>query len=288
MKKVAWPTRSEVINSSIVVIIGVVVMATIIFGFDYFSAPCRRLHLRLMTDTFDPSNNPESDRGTPESGDEMQPFEAQFASDSPVATDDDASTTRPTTSRTRRRRGRRQRPPTAAEAGAELLEDAEVIEIEAVPESEPSPYDRPGRWYVVHTYAGYENKVKSEPREPRPFDERRGPDLRGRHPDGRRHRVQERPQGRRAEEGLPRLPARAHGPRRRRLVRRAQHARRHRVRRQRRQAHATSRARRSRTSSAPARRSRARPPRRRSARGSSTKSASRCGSSPVRSPTSTV
>ncbi len=27
-------------------------------------------------------------------------------------------------------------------------------------EIEPSPYDRPGRWYVVHTYAGYENKVK--------------------------------------------------------------------------------------------------------------------------------
>jgi transcriptional antiterminator NusG len=25
----------------------------------------------------------------------------------------------------------------------------------------PSPYDRPGRWYVVHTYAGYENKVKT-------------------------------------------------------------------------------------------------------------------------------
>ena len=37
LKKVAWPTRSEVINSSIVVIIGVVVMATMIFGFDYFS-----------------------------------------------------------------------------------------------------------------------------------------------------------------------------------------------------------------------------------------------------------
>ena len=27
--------------------------------------------------------------------------------------------------------------------------------------SEPSPFDRSGRWYVVHTYAGYENKVKS-------------------------------------------------------------------------------------------------------------------------------
>jgi preprotein translocase subunit SecE len=37
LKKVAWPTRSEVINSSIIVIIGVVVMATIIFGFDYGS-----------------------------------------------------------------------------------------------------------------------------------------------------------------------------------------------------------------------------------------------------------
>ena len=24
-----------------------------------------------------------------------------------------------------------------------------------------SPYDRPGQWFVVHTYAGYENKVKS-------------------------------------------------------------------------------------------------------------------------------
>ncbi len=37
MKKVAWPTRSEVINSSIVVVVGVVVMAALIFGFDYLS-----------------------------------------------------------------------------------------------------------------------------------------------------------------------------------------------------------------------------------------------------------
>jgi transcriptional antiterminator NusG len=29
------------------------------------------------------------------------------------------------------------------------------------PSPSESPYDRPGRWYVVHTYAGYENKVKS-------------------------------------------------------------------------------------------------------------------------------
>ena len=54
-------------------------------------------------------------------------------------------------------------------AGAELLE---VVEVDEEGESlegdgegerrprEPSPYDRPGDWYVVHTYAGYENKVK--------------------------------------------------------------------------------------------------------------------------------
>lgn len=46
-------------------------------------------------------------------------------------------------------------------ADAELLavfdDDDDDDEEEEI---EPSPYDRPGRWYVVHTYAGYENKVK--------------------------------------------------------------------------------------------------------------------------------
>jgi transcription termination/antitermination protein NusG len=43
------------------------------------------------------------------------------------------------------------------------LGDAELLEVEEIApsRSEPSPYDRSGRWYVVHTYAGYENKVKS-------------------------------------------------------------------------------------------------------------------------------
>ncbi len=45
--------------------------------------------------------------------------------------------------------------------GAELLEVEEVDDDEIVSVSEPSPFDRSGRWYVVHTYAGYENKVKS-------------------------------------------------------------------------------------------------------------------------------
>ncbi len=39
-------------------------------------------------------------------------------------------------------------------------------EVEQLLEEEPparaqSPYDRPGAWYVIHSYAGYENKVKS-------------------------------------------------------------------------------------------------------------------------------
>jgi transcription termination/antitermination protein NusG len=38
------------------------------------------------------------------------------------------------------------------EAGGEDGEEDEYV---------PSPYDRPGRWYVVHTYSGYENKVRS-------------------------------------------------------------------------------------------------------------------------------
>ena len=41
---------------------------------------------------------------------------------------------------------------------AEVVGDAGTEDVVKPPES---PYDRPGRWYVVHTYAGYENKVKS-------------------------------------------------------------------------------------------------------------------------------
>ncbi len=38
LKKVAWPTRREVFNSTVVVLIAVVVMTTLIFGFDYGSS----------------------------------------------------------------------------------------------------------------------------------------------------------------------------------------------------------------------------------------------------------
>lgn len=36
----------------------------------------------------------------------------------------------------------------------------EILTAGAEPEVQ-SPYDRPGEWYVVHSYAGYENKVKT-------------------------------------------------------------------------------------------------------------------------------
>lgn len=50
----------------------------------------------------------------------------------------------------------------ALDASAELI-DVVTPDAASEPEApaEVSPFDRPGDWYVVHTYAGYENKVKS-------------------------------------------------------------------------------------------------------------------------------
>jgi transcriptional antiterminator NusG len=57
---------------------------------------------------------------------------------------------------------------TNGHVGAELVEEGlqgpgwdNDDEDEELPVVVESPYDRPGRWFVVHTYAGYENKVKS-------------------------------------------------------------------------------------------------------------------------------
>jgi transcription termination/antitermination protein NusG len=43
----------------------------------------------------------------------------------------------------------------------ELLGAPGPTEGQEAPPAVESPYDRPGQWFVVHTYAGYENKVKS-------------------------------------------------------------------------------------------------------------------------------
>jgi len=42
-----------------------------------------------------------------------------------------------------------------------LADELDEDEEEEAPAPVESPYDRPGQWFVVHTYAGYENKVKS-------------------------------------------------------------------------------------------------------------------------------
>jgi transcription termination/antitermination protein NusG len=44
------------------------------------------------------------------------------------------------------------------EAGADQAVDEEAEPKDFTP---PSPYDRPGSWFVVHSYSGYENKVKA-------------------------------------------------------------------------------------------------------------------------------
>jgi transcriptional antiterminator NusG len=45
-------------------------------------------------------------------------------------------------------------------AEAELIAVIDDDEEEERAPRDPSPYERPGDWFVVHTYAGYENKVK--------------------------------------------------------------------------------------------------------------------------------
>ena len=51
--------------------------------------------------------------------------------------------------------------------GIEVLDEDDLLEAEAEEDDDEelappeSPFDRPGQWFVVHTYAGYENKVKS-------------------------------------------------------------------------------------------------------------------------------
>jgi transcriptional antiterminator NusG len=47
----------------------------------------------------------------------------------------------------------------AADAGDPAISEEEFLETAAA-EPVESPYDRPGRWYVVHTQSGYEKKVK--------------------------------------------------------------------------------------------------------------------------------
>ena len=130
-------------------------------------------------------------------------------------------------------------------AGGEAEAEAEAEEPPAPPES---PYDRPGRWYVIHSYAGYENKVKSNLQsriasmnmEERIFEVVIPMEDVVEIKNGKKQVV--------SQEGLPGLPASAPRPRRRLLVRGAQHPRCYRVRRSGHPAHPVVSARTSRAS----------------------------------------
>ena len=43
----------------------------------------------------------------------------------------------------------------------EAIDGVELEGEEAAPQISASPYDMPGDWYVIHSYSGYENKVKA-------------------------------------------------------------------------------------------------------------------------------
>jgi len=52
--------------------------------------------------------------------------------------------------------------PVDVEATEEAAEVAESTDADEPVEAKPaSPYDLPGDWYVIHSYSGYENKVKA-------------------------------------------------------------------------------------------------------------------------------
>ena len=88
-----------------------------------------------------------------------------------------------------------------------------------------------GDWYVIHSYAGYENRVKANLENRTPAPQHGGLHLPGRGPHGRGHRDQERPAQARQARPDPRLRPGPHGPHRRVLGRRPAHAGRHRLRR---------------------------------------------------------
>ena len=52
--------------------------------------------------------------------------------------------------------------PEPAEVEAEVIDEDELLAADEDDDDERyiSPYDRPGRWFVLHTQSGYEKKVK--------------------------------------------------------------------------------------------------------------------------------
>jgi transcription termination/antitermination protein NusG len=106
-----------------------------------------------VTVTHDGTNTPPGDdQGLDASGSELTPepgaAPAEASGDAPATEEGQAAD------------------PIEVEVDVEVddVDDYEDEDEDEDEDEEPfvvSPYDQPGRWYVVHTYAGYENKVKS-------------------------------------------------------------------------------------------------------------------------------
>lgn len=97
-----------------------------------------------IDDTVDEAVDPAADPG----GDVSTPDEDAASTDVP------AEAAAPAGKLTGEWTGRQSAPPEGDVVDAEDL-------LEPEPEPVKSPYDRPGKWYVVHTQSGYEKKVKS-------------------------------------------------------------------------------------------------------------------------------
>ena len=70
MRKVAWPTRPEVINSTLVVLVAVIFMGAVIFVFDYCVGEVRALPLRVTTSMTDEFESDDAAAPAPDAVDE--------------------------------------------------------------------------------------------------------------------------------------------------------------------------------------------------------------------------
>jgi transcriptional antiterminator NusG len=98
--------------------------------------------------------------------DDAAPTEADDAPDATTDTDDETATevapveTAAVDTDTATEADAEAPAPEAGGAGGDVLDEDALLEGEADRPAPESPYNRPGKWYVVHTQSGYEKKVK--------------------------------------------------------------------------------------------------------------------------------
>lgn len=91
-----------------------------------------------------------SDSSLSETGHEGEPDDSPTATDEPFLAEGEAQTEKHVSTDE----------PAAEQQEEIVFEDDLIYEKDEEPSKSVSPYDRPGKWYVVHTQSGYENKVQ--------------------------------------------------------------------------------------------------------------------------------